>query len=275
MGTVSYAQDVTLSWDESPSSSVAGYYIYYQEDDDTIPLTGTGADQGDSGFSVGNSLTTEVTGLSDGADYYFTVTAYDDDGNESSYSNIVTTSSDSETVAPVLLFPNDNATDEPVFTSFEWEALDSSYDVYYKLVYGTDETEVAEAGQIPVYPSTPMGPTTGIWFLVAICGIMTLYARRKLNSVGGWAMLALFSFTLLNACGSGGSDSSSSSSSAVSVTSSEDAVLTIVETGSDDFYVVDDLAYFTTYYWKVIAIDNSDATIFYESDIYQCTTLTQ
>jgi hypothetical protein len=267
MSTASLAQDVTLSWDESPSSSVTGYYVHYQMGDDTSPFTGTGADQGDSPIDVGDTLSVNLTGLTDGAAYYFAVTAYDDADNVSVYSNIV-----SSAVSIELLYPSNYTTDEPLTTSFEWEALDSSYDVYYKLVYGTDETEVSEAEQIQVFPPTTTGPGTGIWLFIATCCILVFNSRKTLSVTARWGALALFSISLLSACGSGGDGSSSSTSSAVSTTSSEDSVLTIVDTGFDDFYDVTNLNAATTYYWKVIATDNNDATVFYESDVYQFTT---
>jgi hypothetical protein len=266
MGSLSHAQDVTLSWDSSPSSSVTGYYVHYQKDDNTTPFSGTGAEEGDSPIDVEDNLTTTLTGLPDG-DYYFAVTAYDDNGNESSYSNIVSNASSSTRVN--LLFPADNTTDEPTITSFEWEGLDSSYDVYYKLVYGSNESEVSEATNITTYPLTPVGPGSGLLLLLAT-GIILLGTSSKKTI--RWAALALCSVALLNSCGGGGSSSDNSSASKTITSTSDESVLTIVDTGSDDFYDVDDLDYSTTYFWKVIAVDNSDATVFYESDVYQFTT---
>ena len=82
------AKDVTLSWDASPSN-VTGYLVYYKIKYDNLPFDGTGADQGSSPIDVGNVLTFTLTGLLDNTLYYFAVTAYDSQSNESVYSNIV------------------------------------------------------------------------------------------------------------------------------------------------------------------------------------------
>ena len=83
-----WAKTVTLSWDPSPST-ITGYRIYYDVDSSVSPLDGTGATEGSSPIDVGNVLTFTVSGLSDTADHYFAVTAYDADDNESVYSNTV------------------------------------------------------------------------------------------------------------------------------------------------------------------------------------------
>jgi len=82
------AKTVTLHWDASPSA-VSGYKIYYQAGSSQAPLTGSGATEGASPVDVGNVLTYTLTGLADSETHFFAVTAYDSNGNESSYSNIV------------------------------------------------------------------------------------------------------------------------------------------------------------------------------------------
>ncbi len=71
------AQSAFLSWDPSPDPSVVGYNIYYG---------------GESGsytnlVSVGDLQGGVVSGLDEGATYYFVVTAFDDLGQESVFSN--------------------------------------------------------------------------------------------------------------------------------------------------------------------------------------------
>lgn len=94
--TTSYAKDVTLQWDPNTEPDIAGYKIYYNADTRELPFTGTGAAQGGSPVDVGKVVTASITGLEDGRGYYFAVTAYDSDGYESSFSNIVSL----ETVPP-------------------------------------------------------------------------------------------------------------------------------------------------------------------------------
>ncbi len=64
---------VTLSWDPSPSDDVAGYRLHYGQQSGNYANT----------MDVGKRLTTDVANLIDGTTYYFTVTAYDAEGNES------------------------------------------------------------------------------------------------------------------------------------------------------------------------------------------------
>jgi len=75
---IAYAAEVTLAWDPSVGS-VAGYKMHY------------GKTRGDYDYSVnvGNSISCSISGLQEGATYYFAVTAYNDI-NESDYSDEIT-----------------------------------------------------------------------------------------------------------------------------------------------------------------------------------------
>ena len=86
------AADVTLVWDASVTPTVTGYRIYY----------GTAPRNYDRIFSLGNTLTHTVTGLTAGT-WYFAATATDDAGNESAYSNEVSQVIPGGTVLPVNL----------------------------------------------------------------------------------------------------------------------------------------------------------------------------
>jgi hypothetical protein len=75
----------TLTWaapstnvDGTPLTSLAGYKVYYG----TTPGVFASVD-------VGYTSSYQVAGLTKGQTYYFTVTAYDSNGNESDYSTIV------------------------------------------------------------------------------------------------------------------------------------------------------------------------------------------
>lgn len=93
----SRAADVSLKWDANSESTLAGYRMYYKraasQDDGGAPYEGTGIDQGDSPIDIPleslqdeSSPRLDLTGLSTGT-YIFVVTAYDDVGSESGYSN--------------------------------------------------------------------------------------------------------------------------------------------------------------------------------------------
>ena len=89
-----HCAEPSLAWDANTESDLAGYYIYYKIGASGAPYDGTGADEGDSPIqvplsSLNDPTNPEVTihGLSDTEIYFFVVTAYDNDGNESSFSN--------------------------------------------------------------------------------------------------------------------------------------------------------------------------------------------
>ena len=69
---------VNLAWDASPSSGVTGYRVYYRSSTQNYPPVAVGP----------NVLTATISGLSDGTEYVFWVTAYNSAG-ESSRSNEV------------------------------------------------------------------------------------------------------------------------------------------------------------------------------------------
>ena len=94
------AKTVDLSWDPSPDSAVVGYKIYYNADSSAFPFDGSGAAEGDSPIDVGHVLGTTLTDLPDEQTHYFAVTAYNAEGFESGYSNIVTSPAVGEPVVP-------------------------------------------------------------------------------------------------------------------------------------------------------------------------------
>ena len=75
------APSATLNWTGSASDAVTGYRVYYG----LAPRSYAQAKG--AGIAVGPVETYVVTGLSAGSHYYFAVTAVDDSGNESAYSN--------------------------------------------------------------------------------------------------------------------------------------------------------------------------------------------
>lgn len=96
----SFAGNITLTWsapttnsDGSPLYDLAGYKIYY------------GASSGVYTTSINTGIVTsyQLTGLSDGATYYFVITALDAWGNESPYSNQASVNlAGADTTAPTI-----------------------------------------------------------------------------------------------------------------------------------------------------------------------------
>lgn len=94
-----FAMDVTLQWDANTEPDLAGYKIYYDMNSGH-PYEGTGATEGDSPVTIiltqdensdPNLVEFTIRGLPDSGTKYFAVTAYDDQGLESGYSNEVNT----------------------------------------------------------------------------------------------------------------------------------------------------------------------------------------
>lgn len=73
-----YAGDVKLKWTKTTSTAATGYKVYY----------GTASRTYTTIIPIGNVDTYTVQGLADGT-YFFAVTARDDLGNESGFSNEV------------------------------------------------------------------------------------------------------------------------------------------------------------------------------------------
>jgi len=128
------AKIVNLAWDPSPTANVAGYKIYYKAGSSRLPFDGHGANEGASPIDVGKALVMSITGLPDAQIQSFTVTAYDTDGNESSYTNIVTS-------PPAVAIPN------PVL----WDSTQDSYmtiqRVYDNIPSGQTDTIMVKAGE--------------------------------------------------------------------------------------------------------------------------------
>lgn len=74
------AGEAWLVWDPSPSERVAGYKVYYGTSSRYYQYPP---------IDVGNMLDCHVQDLEAGKTFYFAATAYDDQGNESDYSNEV------------------------------------------------------------------------------------------------------------------------------------------------------------------------------------------
>ena len=70
---------VTLAWEPSSDAAAVGYKLYWGTESRQYALL----------TDVGNSTSEVVSNLQDGVTYYFAVTAYDNQGSDSAYSNEV------------------------------------------------------------------------------------------------------------------------------------------------------------------------------------------
>ncbi len=269
--SMAFCQDITLSWDPSPTPEVDGYKVYYKQDNMDFPFDGTGAAEGTSPVDVGNVLSTTLTGLSDGVTYFFSVTAYDNNEAESSYSNIV-----SNSWLPSLAIPTDRATNEPVPVTFRWETAPSDYDVTYTLYYGTDQNEVSNANVIFIAPPVSGNkniPSFAIIILVTLFLLRMAYRfppklKHSRQTISFLLVVLLGGF--LTACGGGGGGGDSATDR--SAASPTESVLYSVNKGSSDYHQAYDLEASTTYFWKVVATDTQDPNLTYESEVRQFTT---
>jgi fibronectin type 3 domain-containing protein len=94
--TVSLAAEIEFAWDANFENDLVGYRIYYSIGSQDGSFDGTGLTQGASPISVSlDDLETLefptylLSGLTVGETYFFAITAYDEDGLESDYSNVV------------------------------------------------------------------------------------------------------------------------------------------------------------------------------------------
>ncbi len=70
---------VKISWNANTENDLGGYRVYYGNNSGSYPV----------GVSAGNVTTYTINNLTSGATYYFVLTAYDNSGNESGYSQEV------------------------------------------------------------------------------------------------------------------------------------------------------------------------------------------
>ena len=75
----SYAADVTGSWDANTEADLAGYKIYY----------GTASGNYTVSLDVGTATSVTIDSLDFNTTYFFALTAYDNAGNESGFSDEV------------------------------------------------------------------------------------------------------------------------------------------------------------------------------------------
>lgn len=253
-GGQALAKDFTLAWDANTEPDVAGYRIYYKNSSSALPYDGTGASQGASPIDVGANLTTTLTGLAEGETYYFAVTAYDAQGLESTFSNIVASG-----WVPNLLAPAADETVAPNKVMFSWNAAPAGTDVTYTLYYGANPTLKPMLASSS-FQSPPL--LAGAAFM-GLFGLL-LAPRRRMKAALLIALLAVPLF--LGACGGGGGGGdpapAGGDASVVTPDGSRSTVQMIAGL-KDTYYTATDLKPATKYYWKVVATDAGGKT--YES----------
>lgn len=87
---VSFAAEITFKWDPNSEPDLAGYKIYW----------GTATRDYSKNVDVGNVVSYTLKDLPDGV-FYFAATAYDNDGNESDFSDEISQTID--TISPGIV----------------------------------------------------------------------------------------------------------------------------------------------------------------------------
>ncbi len=251
------AQDVTLAWNPSESPNVAGYKIYYKAGSTELPYDGIEARQGPSPIDVGNVTTVTLTEFPEGQVYYFWATAYDSEGNESDYSNMVA----SEWI-PAPIAPEQNGSTTTPATLI-WTAAPNGRNMTYTVAYGTSRKLNSRRAQAVPFsggrfcggPAMP-GPAP----LAALLVVLMATALSRLGGPRGRRRLLAgalcLGLTLATAsCGGGGGGDSGSGSPSVSLSQDDDTV--VVAGLTDNYYVTEELQSGVTYYWQVTAVDEN------------------
>lgn len=259
------AQTVSLEWDTNTEDPhLAGYRIYYQAGTSQPPFLGTGAFEGDSPIDVGLGNSQVVTLPDDGKVYYFTITAYDESGYESAYSNIV-----ANRPRPALLGPGQNSSVIEQNVIFRWNHEPADLNTTYTLVFGPESG--VDASGFWIGGSKAFFP----WAVTAYVLLFLLpLLMGRLRWLAGLKVLAsgFVCVFLVTACGGGGSGSADDGST--------DPSTDIPGIQTQDFpgltqqyYEATDLVPGQTYYWKVVAVDGQGTEV--ESEVFSFTTSPQ
>lgn len=257
------AQTVSLAWDPG-SSAVSGYKIYYQALNPNPPFDGMEAMEGPSPFDIGSARTVSLNLPDDGRIYYFTVTAYDDWGAESPFSNVVATRP-----FPALLSPEAGSQNLPSSVLLEWNFQGADPATTFTVLIGTTPQLVS---QLPGAASeNTLWAVVGI-FSVGVLGAGLPSRRKRFVQV----LLVLMMGWMLVACGGDGSNGESISLPGTGLPSEPPAGDGTTSDGgdtsgdpgqstgqvfefsglSDQSLVVEGLDPGTTYYWMVTAVDS-------------------
>ena len=256
LASTASARSISLAWNANPESDVAGYKIYYQSDSPTLPFDGVEANEGASPIDVGDLTDFSLSGLSDSRIYYFAVVAYNADGIESPWSDVVASS-----WVPALLSPDNGASADSNAVKFIWESAPTGHNATFTLYYGTDPTLSTQVTPVAGPPDNRIAPFA---LLLCIVGLV-FYALRtpgKRLAAGALALTLAFGIT---ACGGGDAITPGSGTVSTSPTSPTAPTAVSIFVDSANYYEAYDLQPGQTYYWKIVATDSSAPQIPRES----------
>jgi hypothetical protein len=248
MTTALWAKDITLELEASDDPDIAGHRIYYKVGTPHGILDGTGAAEGPSPIDIGPSLTATISGL-DGHIVFLAVSSYDKWGNESPLSEVIASH-----WIPVGYSPGNRKLLSPQQINFRWEAPPAdAHIVSYKLIYTSDPTLLDGALAQAPHRTALLAGMSLLW----LAGMGRFAGRRMARLIPVAAAWAIF---LMSGCGGG--------DEWLDRAFQGDAqVVTDLSTNS---YTAYGLEPSITYYWQVVAIDNSGVEL--ESAVYTFTT---
>ena len=154
LGYSSYSvNSIVLAWDGNPENDLAGYIVYY----------GAASRNYTNAVNVWNFTTNEVSGLVDGATYFFAVTAYNTNGLKSEFSDEVSYSVLSSnvvvlTIQPILSMSN---------VVLKGSSSVSGLSAWFDLSEGTNTTDWR---QVPA-----LGPTNQVYWAILTTNQMASY----------------------------------------------------------------------------------------------------
>ncbi len=158
-------RSVTLAWDPSPSTNLAGYNVYY----------GAGCGQYTNIVNAGNTTTVTIPGLVQGVTYFFAATAYDTSELESDFSNEI-----------VYTVPEENSLDESYLASAEY-SIDHANGSIVGLIEAlpADPREVGWAKDLgPVAGGQTVGVSARMFYSDSVSAPISLYVADSLT--GNW-----------------------------------------------------------------------------------------
>jgi hypothetical protein len=254
-----FAQNVTLAWDPSVSSDVAGYKLYYQAGSADLPMEGIEALEGPSPINVGDVTTFTLTGLPEGSVYYFRATAYNSANLESDPSNLVA----SAWIPAPLLPESDSVASSPAM--LVWSSPPADLDLTFTVLYGTDPAlpvsgSIAAGGNNTGLP--PLGNLLAALACLIGMGLRRLVSATARKRLAGLAVCVGLVLATVSCGGGGGGGGGGDSAPSTKLSSPNDTVM--VSGLTDNYLTTGDLDAGTTYYWKVVAVDGEGQE--YESD---------
>ena len=93
---------ISLTWEAINLDDLAGYKVYYDTDSTEPPYEGIEATEGKSPIDVGKVTSFKLSGLKPETKYYIAVTAYDTQGNEGWYGEVVEAETAAGEIKPPL-----------------------------------------------------------------------------------------------------------------------------------------------------------------------------